>query len=60
MTTYKILRFRFPSLQSTEVIKRGLTLKEAQAHCRDPKTRCEGKWFDGYEAEGYDDKVHLL
>ena len=31
------------------VIKEGLSLQEAQAHCRDPKTRCpDGKWFDGF------------
>lgn len=43
---YKIIRFRFNKRPRT--IKKGLTLKEAQAHCRDPKTRGNG-WFDGYE-----------
>lgn len=48
-----------------ETIKTGLTLEEAQAHCRHPETssttatspdairRTEehGPWFDGYESE---------
>lgn len=48
MTTYKILRFRYR--QPNEVIKTGLTLEEAQAHCEDPTSRGEG-WFDGYSKE---------
>jgi hypothetical protein len=47
--TYKILRFHVT--KSTRVIYRGLTLEQAQAHCRNPKTRQDGVWFDGYEAE---------
>jgi hypothetical protein len=48
MTTYKIIRFRFEG--NNRVIKRGLTLDEAQAHCQDPSTSGEG-WFDGYDEE---------
>ena len=48
--TYKIIRF-YKDHYRNRVIKRGLTLEEAQAHCSDPKTRKEGKWFDGYTKE---------
>jgi len=48
MTTYKIIRFRFEG--NNRVIKRGLTLDEAQAHCQDPSTSGDG-WFDGYDEE---------
>lgn len=65
MTTYKIIRFYQRYDQPKRVIKRGLTLEEAQAHCRDPETssstctssegrrRTEerGPWFDGYNEE---------
>jgi hypothetical protein len=60
---YKIVRsyLNHPS----KVIKRGLTLKEAQAHCRDSETSSStctkpelvthtelmGPWFDGYDPE---------
>jgi hypothetical protein len=46
--TYKIIRFRFKG--NNRVIKRGLTLEQAQAHCRNPETSGDG-WFDGYESE---------
>ena len=45
---YKIIRFRFNGKNRT--IKRGLTLEEAQEHCRDPSTSGDG-WFDGYAEE---------
>lgn len=57
MTTYKIVRFYSPEAQArgkrSHAVrgKRGLTLEEAQAHCKDPKTRKEGEYFDGYTAE---------
>jgi len=60
---YKIVRsyLKLPPL----VIKRGLTLEEAQAHCKDPetssstctnpeliaRTHLTGPWFDGYDEE---------
>lgn len=46
--TYKIVRFRFQG--DSEVIVRGLTLEQAQAHCRREDTHGDG-WFDGYEVE---------
>jgi len=57
MTTYKIIRFKFEG--NDRVIKRGLTLEEAQEHCKDPETsgstcsdlKRRGMWFDGYTEE---------
>jgi len=45
---YKIIRFRRKGIN--KVIKKGLTLEEAQAHCRKSSTHgfC---WFDGYTKE---------
>lgn len=63
--TYKITRMYYSDDHDTQVIKRGLTLEEAQAWCNDPETssstatspaavarteRC-GPWFDGYTNE---------
>lgn len=48
MKTYKIIKFTFNG--SPRVIKRGLTLEEAQAHCSRDDTHGEG-WFHGYEQE---------
>ena len=58
---YKIVRSYFKGGKRT--IKTGLTLEEAQAHCKDPETSSKtatsakarrltaarGPWFDGYE-----------
>ena len=58
---YKIVRGYFKG--GRRVIERGLTLEEAQTHCRDPETSSKtatsvcarrrtaimGPWFDGYE-----------
>lgn len=63
MTTYKIVRGYFRGGRRT--IKTGLTLEEAQAHCRNPETSSRtatsaaarrrtaerGPWFDGYTEE---------
>lgn len=63
MGTYRIVRFYFEG--GRRIIKRGLTLDEAQTHCSDPETSsstCKkagnkrrtkicGAWFDGYEKE---------
>lgn len=64
-TTYSITRMYFRDDVDNYVVKRGLTLDEAQAWCRDPETssstatspeavaRTEefGPWFDGYDEE---------
>jgi hypothetical protein len=61
--SYMIIRHVFKG--SKRVIKRGLTLEEAQAHCKDPETssrtctsskacaltRKIGPWFHGYTEE---------
>ena len=54
--TYKIVRFYFND--SPRTIKRGLTLDEAQAHCRRDDTHGEG-WFDGYDHDTGPAKCHL-
>jgi hypothetical protein len=48
-TLYKIVRFYKdrPANQGEVIIKEGLTLEEAQAHCNDPTTEGDD-WFDGY------------
>jgi hypothetical protein len=46
---YNIVRFYAPHVgRPNRIIQRGLTLEQAQAHCKDPQTRKEGEWFDGY------------
>jgi hypothetical protein len=46
--TYEIVRFRQDG--DNEVIETGLTLAEAQEHCKRPDTHGDG-WFDGYREE---------
>lgn len=63
---YKIVRSYYNKPGKGRAITRGLTLEEAQAHCRNPETSrstCTdetanvrrthdiGPWFDGYEEE---------
>lgn len=45
---YKVIRFSMNA--PSKVIKKGLTLEEAQKHCRREDTHGEG-WFDGYDTE---------
>ena len=47
--TYKILRF-YRDGTPVWLVKRGLTLAQAQEHCRREDTHGPG-WFDGYEEE---------
>jgi hypothetical protein len=58
MPTYRITRFYFD--RDNVTVKEGLTLEEAQTHCKDPETSSRtatapndagGTWFDGYEEE---------
>lgn len=62
--TFKVIRI-FKDTNEREVLHTGLTLPQAQAHCKDPETssatctqpenemttRTRGPWFDGYEEE---------
>ena len=45
--TYDIVRFYREPNKSSRVFKKRVTLAEAQAHCKDPKTS-NGQYFDGY------------
>lgn len=53
---YKIRRFYRNDERSGEIVKRGLTLAQAQEHCQDESTHARDShgvvWFDGYEEEG--------
>jgi hypothetical protein len=65
--SYRIVRNYFDSERAPErrVVKRGLTLEEARAHCKDPETSsttaksatarahtaAHGSWFDGFDEE---------
>jgi hypothetical protein len=65
MSTYKIIRFYADESVDEEIVATGLTLAQAQAHCRHPETSSStahgseaqtrtlrrGPWFDGYEEE---------
>jgi len=63
MGNYYITRFFDRSDIPDQILKTGLTLEEARAHCKDPETSAKtatsieavlrtknfGFWFDGYE-----------
>lgn len=63
--TYRVVRFYSDKPGKVRILRGGLTLEEAQAHCRDPETssstskrprvkraHARGEmWFDGYEDE---------
>lgn len=64
-TRYKIVRMFRNDHVRAYTVRKGLTLEQAQEHCRDPETSsstCQqtagirrterfGNWFDGYEEE---------
>ena len=64
MTYYKIIRC-YRDQDVSPMLRSGLTLKQAQAHCQDPetssstctakaglqRTEWHGPWFDAYEEE---------
>lgn len=63
--TYKIVRSFMDTNRSSQTIAKGLTLIQAQSHCKDPetssstcknvtnveRTRICGPWVDGYNEE---------
>ena len=63
--TYKIVRFYSDPKFEKEIVRTGLSLEEAQAHCNDPETSyltatsseaeyltaLRGPWFDGFTSE---------
>ena len=49
---YKIIRVTFDGPDRT--IETGLSLEDAQAHCRRDATHGEG-WFDGYDEDERED-----
>jgi len=67
MTTYNIKRMYFEDTVDNRVIAAGLTLEEAQQHCKDAETSSRtasestleteldlygsDSWFDGYDEE---------
>ena len=50
--TYKIIRFFAKRGKRAEIVKTGITLSEAQAHCNREDTCEDDVWFDGFKKEG--------
>lgn len=48
---YKIVKYYQDPSKKSRVVRRGLTLEQAQAHCRKESTHGKG-WFDGYTRDG--------
>ena len=58
MSSYKIVRF-YGDSRERRTMQTGLTLEDAQTHCKDPESSSRttttdtesGTWFDGYTEE---------
>ncbi|KKK76304.1 hypothetical protein LCGC14_2865050 [marine sediment metagenome] len=48
--SYKIIRYYKNANKPKTLIKKGLTLEQAQKHCKKENTHCLD-WFDGYIEE---------
>jgi hypothetical protein len=51
MKTYTLIKFFHEFGRRPKVIRKGLSLEQAQSICQDPTTSKLGKWFYGYEGE---------
>ena len=45
---YMIVRFFSKEGKASKIIQKGLSLEEAQEHCKREDTHKAGIWFDGY------------
>jgi hypothetical protein len=50
MVTYKIVKYYKDPTKKARVVRTGLTLEEAQEHCRKDSTHGID-WYDGYTKE---------
>ena len=46
---YHIRRFYKDTPSQDKIVRTGLTLQEAQTHCKSEKSHVVGVWFDGFE-----------
>lgn len=48
MRKYNIVRHSLSIDKSRRIVKKWLDLSQAQAHCKDPNTKKEGVYFEGF------------